>query len=274
MIYHVDPVFFSLGPISIRYYGIIYMLSFIFLYVFLNRVAKKGEVKGLSKADIEQFVFYVVIWTVIGSRLFEILFYSGDYFLKYPLKMFAIWEGGLSFHGGLFGFFFYSLYFCRQKKVPFLTWLDYCSVVASFSLFLGRIANFINGELYGLPVDDQISPPWYAVLFEGSDPQHLYRYPVQLFESLGNLITFIIILIIWRVWKKKMGVPLNGVLGFTFLFLYGIFRFIVEFLKDYARDTFLGLTTGQLLTVPLILFGIWGITRSFNKGFKSKKLNS
>lgn len=246
------------------------MMSFVFLYFFLIKLKEVKIRFALNTDKIENFIFYVVIFTVIGSRLFEVLFYSGEFFLKNPLEIFAIWHGGLSFHGGLFGFFTYSFYFCKKNKINYLEWLDYCSIPAALGLTLGRIANFLNGELYGLPVYNQMNPPWYAVLFQNTDPQHLYRYPVQLFESFGNFITLILLCFIWKIWKKRFKIPFNGILGFSFLLFYAIFRFFIEFWKDYARDTFCYLTTGQLLTLPLFVFGIWGVFKSIQQGLKTR----
>lgn len=255
MIWNIDPVLFSLGPLKVHYYGVIYMSGFLLTYSFLLYLVR-NKYLDLQKEEVENFIFYAVMWIVAGSRLFEVLFYSGSYFLKHPLHIFAVWEGGLSFHGGLLGAVLYCIYFSRKNNLKTLMFLDYCSIPSAFALFLGRGANFINGELYGLPVENQVNPPFYAVKFVLTDPLQLYRVPTQLFESMSNLFLFIFLFIFWYFYFKKRNKTPNGFLGSFFLIIYGSLRFIVEFWKDYERDALWGLTEGQLFCLPMILIGL------------------
>jgi phosphatidylglycerol:prolipoprotein diacylglycerol transferase len=261
MIHNIDPVLISIGPLEIRYYGLIYMLGFLAGYYFLNYAIKKQNIRELDKRDIDDFIFYTVISVVIGARLFEVLFYEPGYYFSNPLKIFAVWEGGLSFHGGLFGVFISTLIFSRKKKISLKIWGDFLSIPGAFALFLGRIANFINGELYGVPVDNQVNPPWYAVKFMKTDPQQLWRIPTQILESFKNLLILAVLLFLWKRYQSLK----KGVLMWTLVFGYGLLRFIIEFWKDVYRDQLFGLSTGQLLSIPMMIIGIWGYYLSFRQ---------
>ncbi len=263
MIHNIDPVIFSIGPLPIRYYGLIYMSGFVVAYFFLKYAAKARNL-NLTKEDISDFIFLGVICIVIGSRLFEVIFYGAEgdqwYYFKNPLKIFAVWEGGLSFHGGLFGSAVAAIIFTRKKKMPLTQLGDLIAIPAAFALFTGRIANFLNSELPGLPVENQVNPPWYAVKFmRYSD--HLWRIPTQILESFKNLIIFTILLLIWKKFKNHA----QGLLMYLFILLYGTFRFIIEFFKDVYSIPSLGLTTGHLLCIPMIIIGLVGIYFSVKK---------
>jgi phosphatidylglycerol:prolipoprotein diacylglycerol transferase len=267
MIHNIDPVIISLGPLAIRWYGLIFMAGFVLTYFFLNYVVKKNRLQGLTRKSIDDFIFYSVIAIVLGTRLFEVLFYEPGYYFKNPGKILAIWEGGLSFHGGLAGIILVTWLFTRKIKIPFKKMADVLSICGAFALFLGRIANFINGELYGFAVSNQVTPPWYAVKFIRTDQQQLWRVPTQLLESLKNLITFLVLFIIWKKAKNYK----DGLLMWLFLIMYGTFRFVIEYSKDVYQNQFLGLSSGQLLCIPMILAGIIGLIHMYKKGITLKK---
>src|SRR3989338_5485905 len=145
---NINPALFHIGPFEIRYYGIIYALGFILAYFFVYHLAKKRNL-NLTKDDVADLIFYLIIGTVAGARLFEIIFYEPAYYLANPLEMPAIWHGGLSFHGGLVGAILAAVLFCKKKKVHFYDLADIVVIPLAFALFLGRIANFINGEIVG-----------------------------------------------------------------------------------------------------------------------------
>jgi len=272
MIHNIDPVIFNIGPISIRYYGILYMLGFVIAYFFISSLSKSKKI-DITKKQIDDFIFYSIIGVVVGARLFEVVFYEPSYYILNPLKIFAVWEGGLSFHGGIFGVLVVSFFFCKKNNISLRIWSDFLSLIGSISLFFGRIANFINGELYGIPVDNQVSPPWYAVKFVRTDPLGLYRYPTQIMESIKNLIIFFILLYIYKKVYSSKTIDLskptwkNGIMMWVFVLLYGLFRFFIEFLKDVYKIDFLGLTKGHLLCLPMILIGIIGLVYVY-KDFK------
>lgn len=261
MIHDIDPVIFSVGILSIRYYGLIYMAGFVSGYIFLKYAAAKKNIVQLDKKGLDDLIFLSVFFVVLGSRLFEVLFYEPGYYFSNPLKIFAIWEGGLSFHGGLTGSIALALYFTRKKKMPFFQLTDLLAIPAAFALFLGRIANFINGELYGFPVENQVNPPWYAVKFVKTDPLQLYRIPTQILESLKNLIIFIVLFLIWKYAKNLK----RSVLSWLFILLYGTFRFFIEYFKDVHQNQLFGLSTGQLLCIPMIAAALIGLWMAFKK---------
>ena len=272
MIHNIDPVIFNIGPISIRYYGILYMLGFVIAYFFISSLSKSKKI-DITKKQIDDFIFYSIIGVVVCARLFEVVFYEPSYYILNPLKIFAVWEGGLSFHGGIFGVLVVSFFFCKKNNISLRIWSDFLSLIGSISLFFGRIANFINGELYGIPVDNQVSPPWYAVKFVRTDPLGLYRYPTQIMESIKNLIIFFILLYIYKKVYSSKTIDLskptwkNGIMMWVFVLLYGLFRFFIEFLKDVYKVDFLWLTKGHLLCLPMILIGIIGLVYVY-KDFK------
>jgi len=174
--------------------------------------------------------------------LFEIIFYNPVYYFTYPLKMIAIWQGGLSFHGGLAGAFLAAYYFCKKRKIQFLELADIIVIPTALALALGRIGNFLNGELYGRIT----SLPW-GVKFQNAEG---FRHPSQLYESLKNGIIFI------TLWKVKEIKRKPGFLFSIFLIMYGTLRFFVEFVREpEVMVSFL--TMGQVLSIPMILIGIY-----------------
>jgi phosphatidylglycerol:prolipoprotein diacylglycerol transferase len=238
-IHHIDPVLLSLGPLEIRYYGLIYALGFVFAYLALRKAAKHKKL-SLSEEDIDSLVVWLIIGVVLGARIFEILFYQSGYYFSHPSEIIAVWKGGLSFHGGLVGAAVTAYLFAKKKKLSFLRLADILVIPAALALVFGRIANFINAEVIGKPT----SLPW-AVQF----PQdHLYRHPSQLYEALKNFLIFFILL---KTKEHKEGYLLG-----LFLFLYGILRFLIEFVKE--PEAMIGpLTMGQILGIPMIIVGVY-----------------
>ena len=192
------------------------------------------------KLDVDSLIVYLVIGTVLGARLFEVLFYNPSFYFGNPLEVLAVWHGGLSFHGGLIGAMLASYIFCRKYNIDYLELADIVSIPLAFGLFLGRIANFINGELYGY----ETSLPW-AVKFQGADG---FRHPTQIYEALKNLFIFFIL---FNLKDKKYK---KGTLFFIFITLYGLLRFFIEFLK-VPESYLLGLPTGQLFSILMFLIG-------------------
>ena len=244
-VHHIDPILVAVGPFSVRYYGIIYALGFILAYLFLRQAGKKKEIP-IQEADIDALMLYLMIGIVLGARLFEIIFYNPSYYFHNPGEMLAIWHGGLSFHGGLAGAYLGALLFCKKKKVSLLLIADALAIPAALALAFGRIANFINGELYGIPTN----LPW-GVKFPGA-PE--FRHPSQLYEALKNAVIFFILL------KVKKPTLKQGCLFGMFLVLYGAMRFLIEFVRE--PEIMVGpLTMGQMLSIPTIIIGIWLIKR-------------
>lgn len=242
---HIDPVFLSIGPLQFRWYGLMYVLSFIATYFIIRSEVTRKKL-SLTKDDVADLVFYGAMGVVLGGRIGYILFYNLGFYLANPLKLFAVWEGGMSFHGGFLGvvlaFFICSL----RKKIPFLALTDMAALCAPVGLGLGRIGNFINGELYGRPTDVA-----WGIVFPGSDG--VPRHPSQLYEAfLEGLVLFFIV----RFISKRTA--MNGVTSFAACAGYGLFRFIVEFFRqpDAQIGLFFGLfSMGQLLSLPMFLVG-------------------
>jgi phosphatidylglycerol---prolipoprotein diacylglyceryl transferase len=242
---HIDPVFLRLGPLEFRWYGLMYICGFAAAYfLILAGVRRKGL--PLTRDDVADLIFTVAVGVILGGRLGYILFYNLSYYLSHPAKVFAVWEGGMSFHGGLTGAIIAALYFIRKHKVRFYPLADIGFSAAPVGLFCGRMGNFINGELFGRVTD----VPW-GMVFPGGGP--LPRHPSQLYEAfLEGPLMFLILYLIGRK------VDRDGVVFWSFIALYGLFRFLVEFVRE--PDTQLGylvggLSMGQLLSLPMFLLG-------------------
>jgi phosphatidylglycerol:prolipoprotein diacylglycerol transferase len=242
---HIDPVFLSIGPLQFRWYGLMYVLSFIATYFIIRSEVRRKQL-SLSNDDVADLVFYGAMGVVLGGRTGYILFYNLGFYLANPLKLFAVWEGGMSFHGGFLGVTLAFWLYSRRKKIPFLTLIDMAALCAPVGLGLGRIGNFINGELYGRATDVA-----WGIIFPGSDG--VPRHPSQLYEAfLEGLVLFFIV----RIVSKNSAV--NGVTTCAACAGYGLFRFIVEFFRqpDAQIGLFYGLfSMGQLLSLPMFIAG-------------------
>ncbi len=248
---HIDPVFLSIGPLQFRWYGLMYVFSFIATYFIIRSEAERRKLP-LTKDDVADLVFYGAMGVVLGGRIGYILFYNLGFYLANPLKLLAVWEGGMSFHGGFLGVGVAFLLFSRRKKIPFLTLFDFAGLCSPVGLGLGRIGNFINGELYGRATD----VPW-GIIFPGSDG--VPRHPSQLYEAfLEGFVLFFIV----RIMSRRY--PATGIAGCSFVAGYGLFRFIVEFFRQ--PDAQLGFlfsifSMGQLLSLPMFLAGSFLVYR-------------
>lgn len=242
-VHDLNPVLLDLGPLQIRYYGLAYVLGFIFIYFVLNYFSKK-KVFLLSKDDITDFITYLLLGVLVFARLFYVAVYNFGYYLSEPLKIFAIWEGGLSFHGGLLGAVIATLIYCRKRKIGFYDIADYVVIPLGIGLFLGRIGNFINGELYGRITD----VPW-AVKFQGADG---FRHPSQLYEAAKNLVIFGV------HWSLKDKFLPKGFRFWLFVLMYSSMRFGIEFFR--APDPQIGfiasLTLGQWINIVMFSIGL------------------
>lgn len=253
----INPIALQIGPLSIHWYGLMYGMG-LFLAHILGRYRAKRSC-GWSESEADHLVFYAMLGVVIGGRLGYSLFYNSIYSIHHPLSVFAIWEGGMSFHGGLLGVLV-SLIFCAQKlKKDFWAVADFIAPLVPLGLALGRIGNFINGELWGRPT----ILPW-AMQFPKADLTKAslnLRHPSQLYEcALEGVLLFILI---WVFSKKPK--PVGAVSG-LFASLYAAFRFIAEYFRE--PDAHLGfiafnwLTMGQLLSLPLFVVGLWLLYRA------------
>ncbi|MCD6093637.1 MAG: prolipoprotein diacylglyceryl transferase [Candidatus Omnitrophica bacterium] len=243
----LNPVFLKLGSIEIRYYGLIWLLSFFISLGLINFLAKRKKIE-MKKREIFDLVFYVLLGGILGARLVYVLVYNLNFYLNHLGEIFAIWHGGLSVHGGFLGGLLSGLIYCRRRKVDFFALADIFVIPLALCLSLGRIGNFINGELYG-----RISSLPWAVKFPGVEG---FRHPSQFYESFKNLIIFAVL---WNLNKKRLK---KGTIFFLFITLYSLFRFCVEFFRQ--PDPQLGflwgnLTMGQLISIPFFFAGIGGL---------------
>ena len=245
----IDPVIFHIGPLAVRWYGMMYLLGFVGGYLVMRQVAR-FRCLPISKELISDLLFYAVLGVILGGRLGYTLLYNPSYYLSRPLEIFYVWEGGMSFHGGLLGVLIVLLLFCKKHDLSLLVVADLAAVAVPIGLGFGRIGNFINAELWGRVTD----VPW-GVVFPGGGTAP--RHPSQLYEALlEGVVLFVIIYSLHRL-KVKTGVP-----GFCFLALYGLFRFLIEFVRQPdAHLGFLwgGATMGQLLSLPMLLAGCVGM---------------
>jgi phosphatidylglycerol---prolipoprotein diacylglyceryl transferase len=245
----IDPVLIRVGPVQIRWYGLMYAVSFIASYFLISR-QKRARNLGLQGERLQEFLFLVFIGLLVGARIGYVLFYQypnlGSY-LRHPLEIIAVWHGGMSFHGGLAGAVLAGIYFCRSRRMDFWEVADVVIVTAPVGLFFGRIGNFVNGELFGKVTD----APW-AMIFPDGGP--LPRHPSQLYEaSLEGIVLFLIL------WGFKDRGLFPGAMVSLFLCGYGSFRFFVEFFRepDPQLGVFLGaISMGQILSLLMIAAGL------------------
>ncbi len=242
-----DPVAFQFFSLEVRWYSLSYIFGIIFGWIY----CKKKLINDKKLLDLfDDLITYIIIGIILGGRVGYIVLYNLNYYIENPLEILSIWHGGMSFHGGLLGVIFATILFSKKHKINSFIFLDLISLVAPIGLFLGRIANFINSELYGRETD-----VFWSVKFISVD--NISRHPSQLYEALfEGLILFFILN--YLVKKKKYANP--GLISSLFLIFYSFFRFILEFFR--APDVqigyvFLNLTMGQLASVMLLFLGMY-----------------
>ncbi len=241
---HINPEIIRIGPVSVRWYGVMYVLGFIASYFLIQKQKRSKEI-GLVGVVAQDLIFYLAIGLIVGARFGYILFYEYndfDAYIKHPLEIIATWHGGMSFHGGLIGCVIAGWIFARRRKIPFAALADSTIVTAPIGLMFGRIGNFINAELLGRPSD----VPW-AMVFPGGGP--VPRHPTQLYEAFAEGLLLFIIL-----WFLRRGRWRDGTMVAFFLLFYGVFRFIIEYFKepDPQLGYILGMTMGQILCLGMI----------------------
>lgn len=243
----IDPIIFSIGPVSLRWYGTMYLIGFLAALFMANKAADRSN--GLWTRDqVSDLLFYGFLGVILGGRVGYVLFYQFEYFLSDPLYLFEIWQGGMSFHGGLLGVILAVFIFARKTNKSFLTVGDFVAPLVPIGLGMGRLGNFINAELWGRQTDVS-----WAMVFP-TDPLQVPRHPSQLYEfALEGVVLFAIVYIISRKTRSP------GLASGAFLIGYGVFRSIVEFFRE--PDAHLGLyfsfiSKGQILSIPMILVGI------------------
>ena len=247
----LDPIAFTIFGLPIRWYALAYLAGFILGWRYALLLARSGLAKPTAE-DMDEFLTWAVIGTILGGRLGYVFFYQPERFLNDPVDIFKIWEGGMSFHGGMLGVIAAMLIFARRRDTTFFAISDIVATVAPIGLFFGRIANFVNQELYGRVTD----VPWGIVFPIAGDGEP--RHPSQLYEAfLEGAVLFMLLSALARR-PEIRGRP--GTLSGIFLIGYGLARFAVEFVRQpddhFAEGTvFLGMTMGQVLSMPMILLG-------------------
>ncbi|MEN6444516.1 MAG: prolipoprotein diacylglyceryl transferase [Candidatus Cloacimonas sp.] len=250
-----DIVSFSIGSLNlhIRWYGLFYVLSFILTFVLYKPFLKLRNIK-LSKEHYESIIFYLMLGVILGGRIGYILFYNLPYYIAHPMMVFAVWEGGMSFHGGALGVIIAGWIYCHRHKLNFYAMADAAIPIVAIGLGLGRLGNFINGELWGKPT----ALPW-GMIFPGSDG--VPRHPSQLYELfLEGIVMFVITFYLLKKLKK------DGLVFWSFIGLYGIFRFLIEFVREpdeidfYTQFGFIFgfMSIGQFLSLIMIILSVLG----------------
>ncbi|UOF93563.1 MAG: prolipoprotein diacylglyceryl transferase [Bordetella sp.] len=246
--FNINPIALQLGPISIRWYGLMYLIGFYLISYLGNKKLKEKNNNFLTKAEFENLLFYGMLGAIFGGRLGYVIFYGFSYYIINPIKILSIWEGGMSFHGGMIGVALVIWVYTRYKKFSFFDISDFFVPIVPVALGIGRIGNFINGELWGRPTN----LPWGMIFPLSND--YIVRHPSQLYESfLEGFILFILLKWFSKKPRKK------GQITSIFLIGYGCLRFLVEFVRqpDHFLNSFpLGFSLGQLLSFPMITIGL------------------
>jgi phosphatidylglycerol---prolipoprotein diacylglyceryl transferase len=256
----INPVLISIGPFSVRWYALAYIVGILAGWYYARIIIASKRLWGgpapLTVTDFDDFIIWITVGIIFGGRIGYVLFYNLGYFAAHPLEIFALWTGGMSFHGGVIGCMVVTILFALRRGIPVLSLGDVTLAVAPIGLFLGRLANFINGELWGRPTD----VPW-AMVFPSGGP--FPRHPSQLYEAtLEGLLLLVVLGVMVRLGALKR----PGLVTGTFAVAYGIVRIFCEFFREPDPQLgFLwgGLTMGMLLSIPLILAGLVALTVAF-----------
>ncbi|MEO7127584.1 MAG: prolipoprotein diacylglyceryl transferase [Rhodoferax sp.] len=253
---HIDPIALQIGPLAIHWYGLTYLVGFgLFLYLGVRRLKHEpfASIRGpgaWTRKDVEDILFLGVMGVVIGGRLGYCLFYKPDYYFAHPLQVFAVWQGGMSFHGGLLGVIGSMLWFAHSRGRPWLQVADFVAPCVPTGLAAGRVGNFINGELWGRVCRAEL--PWCMVYPQSGSM--LPRHPSEIYEFLlEGLLLFVLL---WLYARKEHH---QGQVAAAFLVGYGVLRFIAEFFRepdDFLGLLSLGMSMGQWLCIPMIVAGV------------------
>ena len=262
----IDPVLVRIGPVEIRWYALAYVGGLAFAWWFMRRLAGKRPAgsritdgRALDDRAVDDLMFWATLGVIVGGRLGYVLFYKPGFYLANPERLLALWQGGMAFHGGLIGVALAIVLFCRKRRIDMFSAGDLAACAVPLGLLLGRLANFVNGELWGRVSD----VPW-AMVFPGGGP--LPRHPSQLYEAF---LEGLLLLVVINLWRRRTGaLDRPGELTGLFCAGYGLARFIVEFFRQ--PDAFLPgsgflfgfVTMGQLLSLPLVALGVWLILRA------------
>jgi len=254
----ISPIAFSLGPIAIRWYSLAYLAGILAAWYLVVKNNEKYRL-GFEIKQIEDLVFYITLGIILGGRLGYAVFYGGAEMWLKPWHLLELWKGGMSFHGGICGVIIASFCFAKKYKISFFKITDLIALYSPIGIFLGRLANFVNDELWGRETDVA-----WAVRFPRGG--YVPRHPSQLYEAfLEGIVLFCLLNMLWRLPNVRKH---SGLISGLFVFCYGLFRLVVEQFRQpdvQLGFLFFGLTMGQLLSIPLLILGIWGIFYSIKK---------
>jgi len=256
--WNVSPEIFSLGPLTVRWYGVLFAVSFVVGFQIMSWIFQKEK---RPEKDLNDMIWHMIIGTVAGARLGHCMFYNPNFYLTHPIEILKVWQGGLASHGAAVGILIALYLYCRKKKdQPYLWVLDRIVITAAFGGFLIRMGNLFNSEIVGKPTD----LPWGFLFPYDREHALVPRHPTQIYEAIAYLATF---LILFFYYKKKGGDFKPGIIFGLFLVFVFTFRFFVEFLKEnqslFEKD--MSLNMGQILSIPLILLGFFFIFRRVKK---------
>jgi phosphatidylglycerol---prolipoprotein diacylglyceryl transferase len=272
-----DPVLLQLGPFAIRWYALAYVAGILIGWRYAVALVRNlrlwgGREPTLTAAQVDDLILWIALGVILGGRLGSVIFYSPELIWTKPLNIFKIWEGGMSFHGGLIGVAIALLGFSRANRVDLLKLADLTAPCVPFGLFFGRIANFVNGELWGRPTDSAWGVVFcnshIAKTYGGACPPHLMvpRHPSQLYEAaLEGIVLFLILF--WAT-HRKLWLQRRGVVAGLFLLFYAVFRIALETVRnpdEGLEDLPLGLTMGMYLSIPMLLAGAWLVWRGLRE---------
>ncbi len=245
-----DPIALQLGPLAIRWYGLMYLFAFAQVWWLGRRRILSRPESGWTIAQLDDLLFYGALGVILGGRLGQVFFYEPGYFLQHPLEIFAVWQGGMSFHGGFLGVLLAATLWTRKHGKPWLDTTDFIAPLVPLGLMAGRIGNFINGELWGRPADPSL--PWAMIFPQAGDA--IPRHPSQLYHAgLEGLALFVIL------WLYSSRVRPRGAISGVFLVGYGVFRSLVEHFREPDTGIFghsYTISMGQWLSLPMIIVGI------------------
>jgi len=252
----INPVLFAMGPIVIRWYSLAYIGGIMFAWHYMSRLIRL-KAPPCNQEQVSDFIFWAMLGIILGGRLGYVLFYNPGYYINHLSDVLAVWDGGMSFHGGFIGVCLATIYFCKKNKIPLFRFADIIACASPIGLMLGRFANFINGELYGRVTDAEI-----GMVFPNGGP--LPRHPSQLYEAvLEGLVIFFVLFFIYNFTKARHK---PGLITGLFIIGYAMARTFVEQFRE--PDTHIGflfgtdiITMGQLLSAPMIIFGLYLIFR-------------
>ena len=252
-----DPIAFQIGPLAIRWYGLMYLTAFLAFFLLGRRRLRQPQFarsSGMQARDLEDLLFFGVLGVVLGGRLGYVMFYKPGYYLANPLEALEIWQGGMSFHGGMLGVIAATWLWSRRANLRFWNVIDFVAPLVPIGLAAGRLGNFINGELWGRPS----TAAWAMVFPQAGD--NIGRHPSQIYQFLGEgLLLFA--LLWWYSSRPRSAGTVSGM----FLVGYAGFRFAAEFAREpdaFLGTLTLGLTMGQLLCLPMFAFGVWLLVRA------------